>query len=80
MVDRYTKWVLTVIAAALVIMVVQNVIRPSVAQSYPEIQKVQICEDARNCAHLGAKREVTSFGVAFARLTVPVSIEADNRN
>jgi hypothetical protein len=50
MVDRYTRCVLTVIAVALVVLVIQDTIRTSVAQS-PNIQKVQIC-DERNCATL----------------------------
>jgi len=32
MIDRYTKVVLTVIAAALVTLVVQNIVKPSLAQ------------------------------------------------
>lgn len=39
--DRYTKIVLTVIAAALVGLLVQNAISPSVAQG--TIQRVAIC-------------------------------------
>jgi len=42
MVDRYTKALLTVIAAALVSIVVQNSISSSAAQS--QIQKVQTCD------------------------------------
>ena len=51
MVDRYTKAVLTVIAAALVALVTQGAIRESRAQL--GIQKVQICGDnAADCASI----------------------------
>jgi hypothetical protein len=50
MVDRYTKAVLSVIAAALVALVAQNVYRPSFAQS-SGLQQVQIC-DTQHCADL----------------------------
>ena len=52
MIDRYTKIVLTVIAAALVGLVVQNTIGPLHAQN--DVRRVFIC-DARNvnqCATL----------------------------
>jgi hypothetical protein len=45
--DRYTKTVLTVIAAALLALVAQNAIHSAVAQS--DIQKVQLC-DPMHCA------------------------------
>ena len=45
MVDRYTKAVLTVIAAALVGLLVQNAIKRSVAAD--EITKVEICDSDR---------------------------------
>jgi hypothetical protein len=42
-IDRYTKGVLTVIAAALVTMVVQNSVATSSAESDGAPQKVMIC-------------------------------------
>ena len=48
--DRYTKTVLTIIAAALVAIVMQN-IGGSLSAATSGIQKVQIC-DADNCASL----------------------------
>jgi len=50
MVDRYTKTVLTVIAAALTLLAAQGLIRPLGAQT-SDVQKVQIC-DKRNCLSL----------------------------
>ncbi|MBV8848549.1 MAG: hypothetical protein JOZ16_03085 [Methylobacteriaceae bacterium] len=41
--DRYTKAVLTIIAAALVGLLVQNAVGQSRAQTGGAIQKVQIC-------------------------------------
>lgn len=50
--DRYTKTVLTIIAAALVAIVAQNGIKASKAQS-DEIQRVAICElRGAECANL----------------------------
>jgi hypothetical protein len=53
MVDRYTKAVLTVIAAALVLLLIQGAVTQSRAQfnRYNEIQKVQLCNDVA-CADL----------------------------
>ena len=48
MIDRYTKTILTIIALALIVIVIQNTIRPSAAQ-FGGLQKVQIC-DATDCA------------------------------
>jgi hypothetical protein len=48
-VDRYTKAVLTVIAAALVALVVQNSIRSAGAQT-SNIPRVQVCDAWGNCA------------------------------
>lgn len=48
-IDRYSKAILTIIAAALVAMAAENLVRPSVAQT--GVSKVAICElDGRNCA------------------------------
>jgi hypothetical protein len=57
MVDIYSKSVFTVIAGALVVIAVQNAIRPSSAQV--EYQKVRIC-DTTDCATL---TPVTRFGM-----------------
>ena len=47
--DRYTKIVLTVIAAALVGLLVQNAITPSIAMG--DVQRVAICSiDGAKCA------------------------------
>lgn len=51
MVDRYTKAVLTVIAAALVTIAAQNFIGPSSAQSLG-VPKVQICDARGICASI----------------------------
>ena len=49
MIDRYTRCILTVIAGALVTLVIQDAVRTSAAQS--SLQRVQIC-DERTCATL----------------------------
>ena len=62
-VDRYTKAVLTVIAAALVAIVVQNSIGSSEAQS-SNIPRVQVCDAWGNCASLlKIKKGFTSLNV-----------------
>ena len=78
MVDRYTKSVLTIIAAALILIAFQNALRPSSAQNALEIQKVKICDDATHCALLTPKRETNSLGTPFMILTLPVTVEADD--
>jgi len=50
--DAYTKGVVTVIAAALCALVVQNAIQQSRAEN-GQLQKVQICDD-QHCLHLKA--------------------------
>jgi len=63
MVDRYTKAVLTVIAAALVAIVVQNCISSSAAQT-ASVPKVQVCDGWGNCASLiRSKKGFTSLNV-----------------
>jgi hypothetical protein len=54
MVDRYTKTVLTIIAAALVGLLTQNAIKPSQAQ-HDGVQRVAICQAGQpnDCASLG---------------------------
>ncbi len=50
MIDQFTKSVLTVIAAALVVLVAQNAIGPSKAQN-AGVQKIAICtESGSYCA------------------------------
>ena len=74
MVDRYTKTVLSIIAAALIALVAQNAIHPSRAQlSTP--QKVQICDPlGENCASLGvAGRSSNSDIYAWGLVVVPPS-------
>ena len=49
MIDRYTKAVLTVIASALTLLVIQNAMQPAIAQG--GVAKVQICgSSAFDCA------------------------------
>jgi hypothetical protein len=66
MVDRYTKAILTVIAATLIVVVAQNAIRPTVAQQGP--LKVQICEALNNCAELSGMMLTKDELEAEARL------------
>jgi hypothetical protein len=47
MIDRYTKAILTVIAAALVAIVIQSAVRPSKAMD--DIQMVKICDTPISC-------------------------------
>ena len=56
MIDRYTKIVLTIIAAALVALVAQNISGGSRAD--PAVQKVVICGDevGANCVGVDADR------------------------
>jgi hypothetical protein len=62
-VDRYTKTVLTVIAAALVTIAGQNSISSSAAQS-SSIPRVQVCDAWGNCASvLRSKKGYTSLNV-----------------
>ena len=51
MVDRYTKVVLTVIAAALTVLAIQGAVPQSQAYSH-DMQKVQICDAVGDCAAL----------------------------
>jgi hypothetical protein len=64
MTDRYSKIVLTVIAAALVALVAQNAIGPTRAAG--SIQKVAICdaEAPNTCANMMRKGDVILLGVA----------------
>jgi hypothetical protein len=69
--DLYTKTVLSIIAAALLALVVQNAVHPSQAQYGP--QKVQICDDRGNfCAKVHTTNTV--FGVDYGVVVVPPTI------
>lgn len=58
-IDNYSKAVLTVIAAALVIIAAENLVRPSLAQT--NIQKVAICDlTGQYCA--GVRNNWTNVG------------------
>jgi hypothetical protein len=48
-VDTYTKWILTIIAAALVALVANNIVE--IAHAQIAYARVQIC-DQQNCAQL----------------------------
>ena len=61
--DPYIKGVLTVIAASLVLIVIQNGIR--VAKADNDIQKVQVC-DAKNCMDL-AEFQIGRYGLFTVR-------------
>src|ERR1700674_4110563 len=76
MVDCYTKTVLTVIAAALVTLAIQNFIRPLGAQSR-DIQKVQICDD-KHCAIL-YPRVTTGRGFTDTDWVLPTQIREPQR-
>ena len=52
MIDRYTKFVLTVIACSLTSLVIENLVGTSQAQ-FSQPQKVQICGDTFHCLDLG---------------------------
>lgn len=65
MIDRYTKAVLTVIALALAVIAIRNVILPSMAQSGGPTM-VQICDARFRCAEVAndsAPRRVGEFGL-----------------
>jgi hypothetical protein len=56
MTDNYTKAMLTIIAAALVVLSVQNAI-PHARAQFGEPAKVQICDDSSHCAELLPKTD-----------------------
>ena len=69
MIDRYTKAVLTVIAAALVALVAQGAIRQSRAANEHDVQKVMICDDQNSdCVRLSYS---TKAGKVLQVLPVP---------
>jgi hypothetical protein len=53
--DRYTKCILTVIAAALVTIAAQNVIGSATAQSH-NVERVTLCTDDGTTCGFGANR------------------------
>jgi hypothetical protein len=65
--DLYTKTVLSIIAAALLALVAQNAIHPSLAQLFNDPQKVQICDNSGLCA--GVLRG--QYGYALAVVNKP---------
>ena len=50
MTDTYTKWVLTIIATALVILAANNVTQTALAQV--SLARMQICDDLNNCSRM----------------------------
>lgn len=53
-IDRYTKIVLTIIAASLVALVAQNAMKPAIAQTGTlPLQKVVLCDFDNHCAGVG---------------------------
>lgn len=70
MVDRYTKTVLTIIAAALVGLLTQNAIKPSQAQS--GVQKVAICQlEGQGCASLARPQGGGSTALGLRVVATP---------
>jgi hypothetical protein len=70
MVDRYTKTVLTIIAAALVGLLTQNAIRSSHAQS--NVQRVAICQlEGQGCASLGRPQGGGSTALGLRVVATP---------
>ena len=72
--DLYAKAVLTVIAGALCLLVVQNAIPASRAQA-DGIQKVQICDD-HSCLRLSPLRRQASMGDRFLSFALPIFVES----
>ena len=69
MVDRYTKFILTVIAAALAVLAFEQTISRSKAQSGPT--KVQICDSSGiSCATLSSSPTSTPPGFSASTLDV----------
>ena len=73
MVDRYTKAILTVIAAALTVLAIQGFVGPLGAQIVREPQRVQIC-DGDHCARL-APRIVRVGAYQTTDWTLPTQID-----
>jgi hypothetical protein len=86
MTDRYTKAVLTIIAAALSILVMQNFVRQSWAQL--DIQKVQICDGTMSFKCLSINEITHTFPVPTDKpysipttyKTYALPVELDNKN
>jgi hypothetical protein len=75
--DAYTKGVITVIAAALCALVVQNAIQQSKVEN-AQLQKVQICDD-QHCLSLSPLRKYSSANGYFLSYGLPIFSEADDR-
>jgi len=74
--DAYTKGVLTVIAATLCALVVQNAIQQSKAENGP-LQKVQIC-DEQHCLSLSPIGKYSSDKGYFLKYGLPIHSETDD--
>jgi hypothetical protein len=70
---RYTNAVLTLIAAALAVIAVENIVRPSAAQS-PRVQPVVICDKfGVNCLDVDTVPNLLAGSISFIRVRpVPV--------
>lgn len=74
--DPYTKGVVTVIAAALCALVVQNAIQQSRAEN-GQPQKVQIC-DGERCLSLRSVGKYSSDNGYFLTYALPIRSENDD--
>jgi hypothetical protein len=74
--DPYTKGVVTVIAAALCALVVQNAIQQSRAEN-GQLQKVQICDD-QHCLSLSRIGKYSSDKGYFLTYGLPIRSESDD--
>jgi hypothetical protein len=77
MIDRYIAGVLTIIAGALVVLVLQNVVRPSVG-AVQDVQKVQICDES-HCVSLRPIAEFPTGGGPTTYWGLPVAPEEKMR-
>jgi hypothetical protein len=74
--DRYTKSVLTIIAAALSLIAAQGSIRPSSAQiGVP--QEIQICDFMHHCLLL-SEQQHTFGSITTKTYTLPIADERSN--
>ena len=71
MTDRYTKAMLTIIAGSLIMLLAQNYVNPSSAQS--AVQKVVLCDvqDTRHCASLKTWSSGTDWYSLMVTTTTP---------
>jgi len=75
--DAYTKGVVTVIAGALCVLVVQNAIQQSKAEN-AQLQKVQICDD-QHCLSLSPIRKYSSANGYFLTYGLPTFSDVEDR-